>query len=112
VSDENPRVVKSQSGLDRCSGLEVHLGAPGSTVSKAGSADHKPGSTWERQGQACERRPQAWEHVDSLWSRLEKTSSLGPLLVHLEIIATTYRSIIVKTDVFSLYSHLCIYVSI
>jgi len=40
-----------------------------------------------------------------------KTSSLGTLLVRLEIIATTYRSTIFKTHVFSLYSHLCIYVS-
>jgi len=32
--------------------------------------------------------------------------------VRLEIIATTYHSTIVKTHVFSLYSHLCIYVSI
>jgi len=31
--------------------------------------------------------------------------------VRLEIIATTYRSTIFKTHVFSLYSHLCIYVS-
>jgi hypothetical protein len=36
---------------------------------------------------------------------------LGTLLVCLEIIATTYHSTIVKTHVFSLYSHLCIYVS-
>ena len=33
------------------------------------------------------------------------------LQVRLEIIATTYGSTIVKTHVFSLYSHLCIYVS-
>ena len=36
---------------------------------------------------------------------------LGTLLVCLEIIATTYHSTIVKTHVFSLYSHLCINVS-
>jgi hypothetical protein len=36
---------------------------------------------------------------------------LETLLVHLEITATTNRSTIVKTHVFSLYSHLCIYVS-
>jgi len=35
----------------------------------------------------------------------------GMLQVHLEIIATTYRSTIVKTHVFRLYSHLCINVS-
>ena len=40
-----------------------------------------------------------------------KTSSLGTLLVRLEIIATTYRSTIFKTHEFSLYSHLCIYIA-
>jgi hypothetical protein len=35
----------------------------------------------------------------------------GMLQVRLEIIATTYRSTIVKTQVFRLYSHLCINVS-
>jgi len=40
------------------------------------------------------------------------TASLEMLLVHLEIIATTYRSMIFKTYAFCLYSHLCIYVSI
>ena len=39
-------------------------------------------------------------------------ASLGMLLVRLEIIATTYRSTISKTYAFSLYSPLCIYVSI
>jgi len=39
------------------------------------------------------------------------TSSLGTLLVRLEIIATTYRSTIFKTHVFSLYPHLCIYIA-
>jgi len=37
------------------------------------------------------------------------TSSLGTLLVRLEIISTTYHSTIFKTHVFSLYSHLSIY---
>jgi len=60
-----------------------------------------------------ERRRQAWEHLESQYSSLGKTtSSLGTLLVHLEIIATTNRSTIFKTHVLSLYSHLCIYVSI
>jgi hypothetical protein len=39
-------------------------------------------------------------------------ASLEMLLVRLEIIATTYRSTIFKTYAFSMYSHLCIYVSI
>ena len=42
----------------------------------------------------------------------QRLASLGMLLVRLEIIATTYRSTIFKTYAFSLYSHLCIYVSI
>ena len=33
------------------------------------------------------------------------------LLVHLEIIDTTYRSMIFETHLFSLYSHLCIYIA-
>jgi hypothetical protein len=36
---------------------------------------------------------------------------VGTLLVHLEIIATTYRSMIVVTYILSLYSNLCINVS-
>jgi len=39
-------------------------------------------------------------------------TSLEMLLVHLELIATTNRSTIFKTYAFSLYPHLCIYVSI
>jgi len=71
-----------------------------------GSANDKPGSTWERRRRVC-------EHLDSQWSSLGKTtSSLGTLQVRLESIATTYRSTIFKTHVSSLYSDLCIYVSI
>jgi hypothetical protein len=39
------------------------------------------------------------------------TSSLGTLLVRLEIIATTYCSTIVNTHVLSLYSHLYVYIA-
>jgi len=39
-------------------------------------------------------------------------SFLETLLVYLEIIATTYHSTIFKTHVFSIYSHLYIYVSV
>jgi len=47
------------------------------------------------------------------WLRLSSAAAfLRMLLVHLGIIATTYRSMIFKTYAFSLYSHLCIYVSI
>ena len=61
-------------------------------------------------------------HLGALWTSLEapritveqagqKTFSLGTLLVHQEIIATTYHSTILETHVFSLYSHLCIYIA-
>jgi len=83
------------------------------------------GCTWE----SCR---QVWEYLESPLSSRGKTSSLemlqvcleccrcawnaagapGILQVRLEIIATTYRSTIVKTHVFRLYSHLCNYVSI
>ena len=77
-----------------------------------GSANDKPGSAWERQRQTWERRRHVWEHLESQWSSLGKTtSSLGTLLVRLEIIATTYRSTISKTHVFSLNSHLYIYIA-
>jgi len=89
-----------------------HLGAPERSFGG-------PGSTWERRQQAlehqshsCERRLQSWEHLESQQSSLGKTTFLGRLLVRMEIIATTHRSTIFKTHVFSLYSHQCIYVSI
>ena len=58
-----------------------------------------------------------WEHLGAPRITVEQSgkttsSSLRTLLVRLEIIATTNRSTIFKTHVFSLYSHLCIYVSI
>jgi hypothetical protein len=109
----NPRVYWTDAVDFRC--IWEHLGVPvaslgapttslGAPVSanhthgcanhKPGSANHKPGST-SIQGQI------------SLG-----ITALGTLLVRLEIIATTYHSTIFKTHVFSLYSHLCIYVSI
>jgi hypothetical protein len=51
-------------------------------------------------------------HLWAPGSSLGKTSSLGMLLVRLEIIATTYHWTIFKTYAFSLYCHLCIYASI
>ena len=106
LSDQNPRVVKCHSLLERCSDLQVHLGAPG-------SAKNKPGSTWERQQQALEYSQQILEHLKSQSSSLGKRlSSLGMLLVRLENIAATHLSTIVKSDVLSLYSDRCIYVSI
>ena len=86
-----------------------HQGAP---ARKTGSANDKHGSTWESRWQASEHRQRALEHLKSLWSSLGvTTSSLGTLLERLEIIATTYRSMIFKTQVFSVYYHLCIYIA-
>jgi len=48
-------------------------------------------------------------HCRAVW---ENNFFLGMLLVLQEIIATTYSSLIFKTHVFSLYSHLYIYVSL
>jgi len=39
LSDKNHRVAKSQSILNRHSGLQVHLGTPGSASDKAVSAN-------------------------------------------------------------------------
>ena len=66
LSDQNPGVVKSQSWLDRRSGFQVHLGAPGSAGDKTGSANEKLGSTWEHRWQICKHRQLAWEHLKSL----------------------------------------------
>jgi hypothetical protein len=69
------------------------------------------------------RRQQAWEHLGapatsvgapqiSVKQSGQMTSSLGSLLLHLEMIANTYRSMIVKTPVFSVNSHICTYIAI
>ena len=54
----------------------------------------------------------AWPALLQRPSLVKTTSCFGTLLVRLEIIATTYRLMIIKTDVFSFYCHLCIYESI
>jgi hypothetical protein len=96
-----------------------------------------PQSTWENYGCTCNHRQQAGERWqksrEHLWVPMtslgapatclrapqitveksgKKPLSLGTLLVNLEIIATTCRSTIVKSHVFCLYSHKCIYVFI
>ena len=82
------------------------------------SASENFGCTWERRWQvsvrrrqASERRRQLWEHLESQSSSMGKTSSLGTLQARLEIIASTHRSTISKTHVFTLYFHLCIYIA-
>jgi hypothetical protein len=53
--DGNPRAVKPRSLLDRCIGLLVHVGAPGSAGDKPESTDYKSGyilnhsrAVWEK----------------------------------------------------------------
>jgi len=65
---------------------------------------------WELQRKVWECQRHVWEHHESQYSGLGNTS-LGTLLVCLEIIDTTYRSMIVKAHVLRLYFHLCIYPS-
>ena len=121
------RCVSFRRGSDPRRAFLPAFRVTGNASNKPGSADDKPGNTWVRRRQTWVRRRQTWVHrrqtwvhrrqvwvhLDSQWSSLRETSSsLGTLLVRLEIIATTYHSTIVKTHVFSLYSHLCIFVSI
>jgi len=95
--------------------LTTRLGAPWSPGNKPGSAEYKTGSDDDKLGSA-------WEHLGAPATSLgacqitvelsgKTSSSLGTVLVRLEIIATTYRSIMFETHAFSLYSHICIYVS-
>ena len=95
------------------------------------SAGGNFGSTWEHRRQAWKRRGQSWQHLGAPATRLgAPATGLGAPRItveqsgknniffgnaagaRLEIIATAYRSKIFKTHVFSLYSHLGIYVSI
>jgi len=68
LSDQNPRVVKSQSRLDRCSGLQVHLGAPGSAGEKPRSADDKSGSTSNHSRAVWEKHRLLWERCWCAWT--------------------------------------------
>jgi len=61
--------------------------------------------------EAWKRRQHVWEHLESKRSSLGKPSSLGTVLVRLEILANTYSSTIFTTHVFSSYCYLWICVS-
>ena len=74
VSDQNPRVVKSQSLLHRCSSPEVKLGAPGSTCNKVrnanpkpGSVNHKPRSTNNNPGSTDHESWSIFNHGRGVW---------------------------------------------
>ena len=74
LSDQNPRVVQSQSSLDWCIGLYVHLEAHASAGDNSGSADPNTCCTVERRWQVWECPRQDWEHVGAL------VTSLGALI--------------------------------
>jgi len=99
----------------------------GSAGDKSGGACDKAGST-SNHTRAVREKHLLWECCRCAWNgsgapgmvqvRLEccrhawnAAGAPGIRQVRLEIIATTYRSTIVKTHVFRLYSHLCINVS-
>jgi len=92
--------------------LATTLGLPAMTLgvpaNNTGSASNNPGS--------AEVKPlggQSWEYLNSLYSSVgNMSSSFRTLLVRMEIIAITHLPMILKTCVFSLCSHLCIYISI
>jgi len=95
-----------------------HLGALVRTLGAPGTTWERRWQVWERwrqdsvrQRQALERRRQLWEPLESQYGSLVESSSLGTLVIALEIIATTYCSTIFKTHVFSVYCHLCIYLA-
>ena len=77
LSDQNARVVKSQSILDWHPGLQVHLEALGSVGDNSGSADHKPGSIWELQRQVLELRCPSMGPPGSAGNKSE-SSDLNP----------------------------------
>jgi len=63
-------------------------------------------------GSTLECRQSAQEHLKSLENHLgDMISGLGALLQHMEIVDTTYFKMIFKIRAFSVYSHLCIYLS-
>ena len=90
-----------------------HLGAPAISLEAPGCAGVKSWCAGDRSGCANDKPRSAGDMSGSTSNQSlgKTTSSLGTLLVRLEIIATIYRSTIVKTHVFSLYSHLCIYIA-
>jgi len=88
----NARVNWTDSVMFSCTW--EYLGAPGST-------DNKPRSTCNTPGSTSNPSRAVWE---------KQHLSLGMLLLHLELIATTYRLMIFNTHVFSLSSGVCIYV--
>ena len=98
--------------------IVISLRTPRSTGKSFGA----PGSTWEHLGVPMTSLRAPITILGALTSRLgargitlklsgKMTSSFAMLLVHLEIFATTYHSIIFKTHVFSFYSHRSIYIA-
>jgi len=90
------------------------LGAPGSAGYKSGSAGDMSGSACDKAGstsnhtRAVRGKHLLWECCRCAWNA---AGVPGIRQVRLEIIATSYRTTIVKTHVFRLCSPLCINVS-
>jgi len=82
-----------------------HLGALVKSLGAPGRTRKCQQQAWERQRHVWERWRHVQQHLESQWSSLgATTSSLGKLLVQLEIIATNYYSMIFKSHAFNLYS--------
>ena len=86
----------------------MHLGGPGSTSNKPGTANQESGMPAISLGEPMTNQ----EHLRTSQITGKQTGktkcSLGTLLVLLEIIAITYHSTIFQTHLFSLYSYLSI----
>jgi len=90
----------------------MHLGVLPTNLQGYKRSGNNQGSIRECQQEGRECKLKARGHLKSLWSSVRKTtSSFEMLQMCLGIIVTTYCSTIFKTHVFSLYSHLCINVS-
>jgi len=61
LSDQNPRVVWSQTLLDRFSRLQMHLGAPGSSNHKLGSTSNRHKVVWKKHSLLWERCWCTWK---------------------------------------------------
>jgi hypothetical protein len=69
LSDHIQRVAKSQRLLDESSGLQVHLGAPGSASGKTGSTYDKLGSASDKPVYTLNHCRAGWAKQHLLWER-------------------------------------------
>ena len=66
LSDQNPRVDKFQSILDRWSGLPVHLGPTAKYLSAHRRSGDNQQNIWKHQRPVWKRQWQACEHLEAL----------------------------------------------